>query len=67
MARLVACCALAALTHAQTMSALWPRYGSIAGGTYLIIKGVGWTLGGQPGVVTAYIGGKACVRNQVRV
>jgi len=46
------------------MQALWPASGSIAGGTYLIIKGVGWTLNGQPGVVTAYIDGRPCVRNQ---
>lgn len=28
---------------------IWPRIGSLAGGTYLVIRGVGWTRGGLPG------------------
>jgi hypothetical protein len=43
---------------------LWPRVGSLAGGTYLVIRGVGWTRGGLPGTTRAFINDKECIQNQ---
>jgi hypothetical protein len=43
---------------------IWPRLGSLAGGTYLVIRGVGWTRGGLPGTTRAFINNKECIQNQ---
>ncbi len=43
---------------------IWPRIGSLAGGTYLVIRGVGWTRGGLPGTTRAFINNKECIQNQ---
>ncbi len=43
---------------------IWPRQGSLAGGTYLVIRGVGWTRGGLPGTTRAFINNKECIQNQ---
>ncbi len=43
---------------------IWPRLGSLAGGTYLVIRGVGWTRGGMPGSTRAFINNKECIQNQ---
>jgi hypothetical protein len=43
---------------------IWPRLGSLAGGTYLVIRGVGWTRGGLPGTTRAFIDNKECIQNQ---
>ena len=43
---------------------LWPSQGSIAGGTYLTIKGLGWARNGLPGATVAYLNEKECIQNQ---
>ena len=43
---------------------VWPSFGSLAGGTYLVIRGVGWTRGGLPGTTRAFINNKECIQNQ---
>jgi hypothetical protein len=46
------------------ISEVWPNRGSIMGGTYVIIKGAGWTRGGAAGTTQALINGKPCVQSQ---
>ena len=67
------CMATVVVIHATTLPAaqifeIYPKYGSFAGGTYLNIKGVGWSRGGVGGTTQAFlnINGvlKPCVQNQ---
>ena len=46
------------------ITGIWPSFGSLAGGTYLVIRGVGWTRGGLPGTTRAFINNKECIQNQ---
>ncbi len=46
------------------ITGIWPSLGSLAGGTYLVIRGVGWTRGGLPGTTRAFINNKECIQNQ---
>ena len=59
--------AATALPQASVFS-LQPNTGSMAGGTYLVIKGVGWSRGGVAGTTAAYmvVNGvqRQCVQNQ---
>ena len=66
-------CIATVVTHATTLTAaqifeIYPKYGSFAGGTYLNIKGVGWSRGGVAGTTQAFINIngvlKPCVQNQ---
>ena len=64
---------IATVVHSTTLPSaqiyeLYPNTGSFAGGTYLNIKGVGWSRGGVGGTTQAFmnINGvlKPCVQNQ---
>jgi len=43
---------------------IYPPRGSMAGGTYLSIKGVGFSRGGAPGWTFVFIDGQECIQNQ---
>ena len=69
----VVVCMAFAMVHATNLPAaqiyeLYPNTGSFAGGTYLNIKGVGWSRGGVGGTTQAFINVngvlKPCTQNQ---
>ena len=58
IALLLSICLLVDVSRAATLSApllygLYPNRGSFAGGTYLVIKGVGWSRNGTAGTTSA--------------
>jgi hypothetical protein len=60
LAALLATFTAAAPPPAPKITAVWPARGSIAGGTYVTVRGVGFTRNGEPGTTRVYIAGKEC-------